>query len=72
MGILNSSRKLMKKMIEESYCLGQLHGEKKKITDPKRQNLIKKVSLTELEKEKIDNLFVENYGQNINYDGHRL
>lgn len=72
MGILNSTRKIMKKTIEKSYCMGQLHGEKKKISDSKRQNLIKKVCFTELEKTKIDNLFIENYGKKIKYDWHRL
>lgn len=46
MGVLNSSRKVMKKFIEKSYSAGQLHGEMKKINDPRRQNLIKTVHLT--------------------------
>lgn len=59
-------------MIEKSYSIGQFHGEKKKISDSRRQNLIKKVSLTEFEKKKIDDLFVKNYGKKIKYDWHKL
>ena len=43
MGVLNSSRKVMKDFIEKSYSMGQLHGEMKKINDPRRQNLIETV-----------------------------
>lgn len=43
MGVLNSSRKAMKGFIEKSYSMGQLHGEMKKINDPRRQNLIETV-----------------------------
>ena len=46
MGVLNSSRKAMKGFIEKSYSMGQLHGEMKKINDPRRQNLIETVHLT--------------------------
>lgn len=72
MGVLNSSRKVMKWLIEKSYRMGQLHGEMKKINDPRRQILVKKISLTEVEKREIDKLFVTNYGKKIRYDWHRL
>lgn len=58
MGVLNSSRKAMKGFIEKSYSMGQLHGEMKKINDPRRQNLIETVHLTKAEENKIDTLFV--------------
>ena len=54
MGVLNSSRKAMKGFIEKSYSMGQLHGEMKKINDPRRQNLIETVHLTKAEENKID------------------
>ena len=63
MGVLNSSRKVMKWLIEKSYSKGQLHGEMKKINDLRRQRLVKKISLTEVEKREIDKLFVTNYGK---------
>ena len=52
MGVLNSSRKAMKGFIEKSYSMGQLHGEMKKINDPRRQNLIETVHLTKAEENK--------------------
>ena len=72
MGVLNSSRKAMKGFIEKSYSMGQLHGEMKKINDPRRQNLIETVHLTKAEENKIDTLFVSTYGKKIKYDWHRL
>lgn len=36
MGILNSTRKIMTRMIEKSYSIGQFHGEEKKISDSRR------------------------------------
>lgn len=72
MGVLNSSRKVMKDFIEKSYSMGQLHGEMKKINDPRRQNLIETVHLTKAEENKIDTLFTANYGKKIKYDWHRL
>ena len=57
MGVLNSSRKVMKDFIEKSYSMGQLHGEMKKINDPRRQKLIETVHLTKAEENKIDTLF---------------
>lgn len=72
MGVLNSGRKVMKKLIEDSYSIGQLHGEKRKIADSRRQKLIDKVHLTATEKKKINTLFVNNYGKKIKYDWHRL
>ena len=65
MGVLNSSRKAMKGFIEKSYSMGQLHGEMKKINDPRRQNLIETVHLTKAEENKIDTLFVSTYGKKI-------
>ena len=65
MGVLNSSRKAMKGFIEKSYSMGQLHGEMKKINDPRRQNLIETVHLTKAEENKIDTLFVSTYGKTI-------
>lgn len=56
MGVLNSSRKVMKDFIEKSYSMGQLHGEMKKINDPRRQKLIETVHLTKAEENKIDTL----------------
>ena len=70
MGVLNSSRKAMKGFIEKSYSMGQLHGEMKKINDPRRQNLIETVHLTKAEENKIDTLFVSTYGKKIKYDWH--
>ena len=72
MGVLNSSRKVMKDFIEKSYSMGQLHGEMKKINDPRRQNLIETVHLTKAEENEIDTLFTANYGKKIKYDWHRL
>lgn len=72
MGVLNSSRKVMKDFIEKSYSMGQLHGEMKKINDPRRQKLIETVHLTKAEENKIDTLFTANYGKKIKYDWHRL
>ena len=72
MGVLNSSRKVMKDFIEKSYSMGQLHGEMKKINDPRRQNLIETVHLTKAEENKIDTLFAANYGKKVKYDWHRL
>ena len=54
MGVLYRSRKAMKGFIEKSYSMGQLHGEMKKINDPRRQNLIETVHLTKAEENKID------------------
>ena len=65
MGVLNSSRKAMKGFIEKSYSMGQLHGEMKKINDPRRQNLIETVHLTKAEENKIYTLFVSTYGKKI-------
>ena len=69
MGVLNSSRKAMKGFIEKSYSIGQLHGEMKKINDPRRQNLIETVHLTKAEENKIDTLFVSTYGKRLNMIG---
>ena len=66
------SRKAMKGFIEKSYSMGQLHGEMKKINDPRRQNLIETVHLTKAEENKIDTLFISTYGKKIKYDWHRL
>ena len=71
MGVLNSSRKVMKDFIEKSYSMGQLHGEMKKINDPRRQKLIETVHLTKAEENKIDTLFTANYGKKIKYDWHK-
>lgn len=49
MGVLNSGRKVMKGLIEKSYSMGQLHGEMKKIKDPRRQLLIETVHLSKTE-----------------------
>lgn len=61
MGVLNSSRKAMKGFIEKSYSMGQLHGEMKKINDPRRQNLIETVHLTKAEENKIDGYMILSY-----------
>ena len=72
MGVLNSSRNVMKGFIEKSYSMGQLHGEMKKINDLRRQNLIKSVHFTRAEENEIDMLYISNYGKKIKYDWHKL
>ena len=72
MGVLNSGRKVMKGLIEKSYSMGQLHGEMKKIKDPRRQLLIETVHLSKTEENKIDTLFCSSYGKKIKYDWHMI
>ena len=72
MGILNSGRRVMKMLIEKSYCIGQLYGEFKKIADPRRMKLIEQVKLTDIEKKKIDAFYEENYGKKVKYNWHKL
>ena len=69
MGVLNSSRKAMKGFIEKSYSMGQLHGEMKKINDPRRQNLIETVHLTKAEENKIDTLLFLLMAKRLNMIG---
>ena len=72
MGILNNIRNIMNDIIENSYCIGQLYGEMKKIKDPRRQKLISSVRLGDEQKRQIDTLFKDNYGKSIRDDWHRL
>lgn len=69
MGVLNDSRKVMKGLIEKSYSMGQLHGEMKKINDPRRQLLIETVHLSKTEENKIDTLLCASYGKKLNMTG---
>lgn len=72
MGILSNGRKIMTWGIEASYCMGQRYGERKKIHDLRRRNLINRVTLSRQQKHLIDTFYKENYGRKIAYDWHRL
>ena len=72
MGILNESRKFLRKIINCSYCLGQYYGEMKKIKNPRRRQLLDKVELSVDEMRQIDELYANNYGKKVKYDWHRL
>lgn len=72
MGVLDKERKLLKKMIDHSYRMGQKYGELKKIKDERRVVLLKKAVLSSEQYKKIDNFFLKYYGEKIPYDWHRL
>lgn len=47
-------------------------SENKKISDPQRQERLKKYVLSEEQKREIDAVYIENYGKKVPYDWHRL
>ena len=46
-------------------------GEMRKISDPKRKSILSETVLSEKQKQKIDKLFIENYGSKIPYYWHQ-
>lgn len=72
MGILEKERRILKRMIDFSYRLGQYYGEKRKIKDERRTALLQKINYTSEQTEKIDAFYMKNYGKKIPYDWHRL
>lgn len=72
MGVLAQIRSICNRIIERSYSVGQLHGEKKKIKNSERQRIISEVSLTEVQKAKIEDFYQKYYGKKIDVNWHRL
>ena len=72
MGVLGMTRRKMESIELNLYKLGQLHGEKKKIKDPRRTKLINQVNLSADQMKEVDDFFLKNYGKKIPYDWHRL
>ena len=72
MGLLSSLRRVLYKAIDKSYEVGQLHGEKKKIKDPRRAELVNSVVLTNEQKASIDKLYAKVSGGTVDYSWHRL
>jgi len=68
LGLLNNCRSILDKITIMSLKL----GEKRKVKDSRRKNLIDTVVLTKEQKNKIDEFFKANYGKKIPYHWHRL
>lgn len=72
MGIMYSLRRVCSDIIESSYRAGQMYGEKKKIHDKRRQEIIASVNLSGEQKDKIDLFYESNYHKKVPYDWHKL
>lgn len=73
MGVLSKVRHICDALIEKSYRVGQLHGEKKKIKDDRRRRIYSTVLLSPEQEKKIDSFYIKNYhGGKVPYCWHRL
>lgn len=72
MGLLTNVRNKMSAVEEVLYRVGQLHGEKRKIKDPRRVKLINRVELTDAQEQEIDYFYMSNLGRKVPHDWHRL
>lgn len=72
MGTLTKIRHYINSIEGLLYRIGQLHGEKRKIKDPRRVRLINKVILSPKQQKEIDTFYKSNYGRKIPYNWHRL
>lgn len=58
--------------IQHLKLISRKRRELTKITDPRRQAILKEVKLSPSQKEQIDEVYIKNYGKRISYDWHRL
>lgn len=72
MGILNYERKILKKVINHSYTIGQWIGEIKKINKPEKKKLIRKIELTQEQEKKIKSFYKKNYGKVVKPYWHKV